>query len=247
MIKFKDFLRTRSTYSDFIDDDCDCLEEGLIRSYPLDVVREYITRRIDFLDIGPVFSESSFNTLFKLEFENGEKFVEELNGWLFKFGYFVSKIKKLDTVKNEIVVSIEMKYPINVDMVKYSGNNWYHITNSQYITDIEKLGLGPRGTTTMYSHPPDRIYISYIENIDDVLVSKFAKDLYTNKLNYLKKSNNKRKIENWEKSNMILLRINLDSSFKVYFDPMFEISPNYIAGFTEKYIGPSRISLVKEF
>ena len=66
-------------------------------------------------------------------------------------------------------------------------------------------------------------------------------------LNYLKKSNNKRKIENWEKSNMILLRINLDSSFKVYFDPMFEISPNYIAGFTEKYIGPSRISLVKEF
>lgn len=246
MIKFKDFLHIRSTYSDFVDNEDDCLTEGLIKSYPLDITREYISRRMDFLDIGPIFDESSFNVLFKLGLKDDKQFVEQMNEWLFKFGYFVSHIKKLSSEKDEIVVSIEMKYPINVDMVKYSGQDWYHITNSQYIDKIKKIGLGPRGTTTMYNHPPDRIYISYAKHVDKILISKFANDLYINKLNYLKKSNNPNKIKNWQDSTMVLLRINLDNSYKVYFDPMFAISPNYIAGFTEKYIGPDRISSVEE-
>jgi len=232
---------------DFIDEDWNYLTEGLITSYPLDMLRSYVGMRKDFLDIGPVFEESSFNGLFRLNGRTEDMFVDELNRWLFKFGYFISAVKKADLKGGEIVVSIEIKYPSTVNMSKYLDDNWYHITNSQHMESIKMEGIGPRGTKTSYNHPPDRIYLIHTENVDDERLITLAKSLYKNKYDFLQRTNNSKSIKRWETTKMVLLRVTLDDTFTVYYDPVCDKSSNYIAGFTMKYIGPDRISFVKEF
>lgn len=221
------------------------LEEGLIKSYPLDFVRHHIEKRSDFLQIGPNFDESSFKVLFDIGYKTKKQFIEDLGKWLFKFGYFVSQTK--DQPSNQMIVSIEMKYPDKVNLKNYIKGQWYHITNSQNVENIKKIGLGPKGTTTSYQYPPDRVFVIYTESPNDTRLDRLAKDLYQKKYEHLFKTNNSRSIINWKNSNMVLLKIELPEQAEVYYDPMCERSSDYVAGFIHKSINPKYISYIREF
>ncbi len=226
-------------------DDSFYLEEGLVKSYPLDFVRNHIQKRLDTIQIGPNFDESSFKVLFDIGYSTKKQFVEDLDQWLFKFGYFIGQTN--DQPSNRMIISIEMKYPDKVNLKNHTKGSWYHITNSQNIDNIKKIGLGPKGTTTTYRYPSDRIFVIYAESDNDVRLNTLAAELFKKKNEYLYKTNNTRSIQNWKNSNMVLLKIELPHQAGVYYDPMCERSPEYVAGFIHKSINPSDISYVREF
>jgi hypothetical protein len=245
MDSYKDWLNIRPQMLDCFENDS-IISEGLIRSYPMRMVRNFIKQRKDFLDMSSIFDESSFNILLQYD-PNNKNFLEDFNNFLYKFGYFVSKVINSSEIEKTITLSIEMRFPTMVNMEKIPNRKWYHITNTQNLKNIKRIGIGPRGTTTAYNYPDDRIYVIHVKDPDDPLLTDLANNLYAAKLNHIRKSKNMKLIENWEDSYMALLNITLDPSYKVRYDPMVGIYDDYVAGFTTKYIPPNKITIVKEF
>lgn len=160
MIRFKDYLNQQV---DFISGTTKrILKEGLIVSYPIDVFRKHLKDFDGFLKLSSVFGGSSFNAVFKLNNKSESQFVEWLNREMFLYGYNVEKISKIHTTY--IVITIEQKYPAKLSPELVMEYPWYHVTNSQYAEKILKYGLGPRSSTTEFSHSGSRIYIYISSN-----------------------------------------------------------------------------------
>ena len=222
------------------------LKEGLTTSYPIESTRRSISELEGFLELGKVEDNNRFNVRFKTDPNAMAEFMANLNNWLFTYGYFITTI--VDYNGTDIIFTVEMKYPTKVPESIVKNGDWFHVTNSQYVDKIKQIGLGPRGSTTNYIHPENRIYLIHIDGNNQMLNS-LARTLFQNKLKALQRSNKSgiaTRIHNWENSHMVLLKVELDETFEVFYDPAFEKHNDYIAGFTMKYIKPTRIEIVKD-
>jgi len=239
MISFKDYLSGRV---DFISDTNNrILREGLIVSYPIDVFRKHLKDFEGFKSMGPIFDGSSFKVMFNFNNKSEVQFIEWLNREMFLYGYNVGKISEI--YKTSIIVTIEQKYPAKLEPELVMEYPWYHITNSQYVDKILKYGLGPRSSTTEFTHAGSRIYIlqPLTENISSI--RQLMKALYNSKLAKLKQDGKLDRASLWADSKMIILKITLTPDIEVRHDPFTPDSNEYRAGIVSQYIKPENIGI----
>lgn len=172
--------------------------------------------------------------------KNIEKYSKELGESLFLYGYSIANI--IEDIENNLwKIIIEPKFPSEIS-TKNLNVPFYHITYKQYLSKIYKIGLTPRDSRTIFSHPGGRIYLIQTKDINNLNSLKFvlANSRYENTKkkypNYPKKQ-----LEEIKSENMVVLKIDIDG-LKLFEDPMFPSRKGtFNACFTTQNIHPSKI------
>jgi hypothetical protein len=220
------------------------INEGLITSYPKNKVIKYLFN----LDWGGVELEfSSFQSTSTIDiyvtldsnYTDIEEFENSLNNDLNVYGYFIGKISPKNAY-NQYPIIIEPKYPLLLSDEDKIESPLYHITYDFYLPKINKVGLTPRESTTVFSHPGGRIYLIQTRqlNLLDLLKKRLSQSkIETAQLRGIKN------IERFKSENMVVLEV--EPSGKLFLDPMFPTSKSYNAVFITENIGPEHIKLTK--
>jgi hypothetical protein len=141
-------------------EDVRLLEEGLIKSFPIETIKQSIGKMPW---SGRITPELVMGIPVGLTVELKPNVVEsELDSILRTHGYFVSDSRKIKGVTS---CSIEPKYSIvfNYSKIKYL----YHITFREHLASIKKIGLTPRNSTRPNFHwEGNRIYLLATTNPD---------------------------------------------------------------------------------
>ncbi len=226
------------------------VNEGLINTYPkktlikfleefgLDVEPFKYSQRDDYQhDITKIIN----TTISKKLIKNIKEYSKELVESLFLYGYSIANIIE-DDENNLWKIIIEPKFPSEI-----TTNNlnvpFYHITYRQYMSKIDKIGLNPRDSRTIFSHPGGRVYLIQTKDVNNINSLKFllANSRYENTK---KKYPNypKDQLEEIKSENMVVLKIDV-SGLKLYEDPMFPSKKGtFNACFTTQNIHPSKIN-----
>lgn len=130
------------------------LNEGLIKSYPLQNVMDVLKKHTISIDIST--KSGLITAVFKKDKFQKDKLLKILD----TYGYFIG-----DTVINDnnqtVSVLIEPKFPAElpselIGKLKYA----YHITTNDYIDKIKKIGLIPKQSSRpLFDHSGNRIYL----------------------------------------------------------------------------------------
>lgn len=137
--------------------DNNTLNEGLIRSYPLKWVGNYVARRtnMDFIDGNIDYDK--LNIWFVIK--PGSKSIEPLKQKMETFGYYCAVE---DNVKAGVYLQFEPKFDIYFKGSEFhSFNNhikFYHVTPTYYKEKILQKGLIPKSKNDFLNYP-DRIYL----------------------------------------------------------------------------------------
>jgi hypothetical protein len=144
------------------------LLEGLITSYPIDLVKQAIGKK-SWSEYMKQITPHILNINLKT-WKFSEESKKELEQICNLYGYFISRID-LDSVMPH--VEIEAKYPQKLcdnDL----PNTLLHVAPTKYIDNIKKIGLTPKNTKRVkFNHPGNRIYLC--TNYEDL--SRLAKAL----------------------------------------------------------------------
>jgi len=151
------------------------------------------------------------------------------------YGYFVGQIIPKNSF-NQYKLLIEPKYPTPLSNEDKLEAPFYHITYNFYLPKIQKIGLSPRESTTVFSHPGGRIYLIQVN--DNSLLHRLKSQLSNSKIEN-GKSKGIKNLERFSVDNMVVLEI--DHPNELYRDPMFPKSKNYNAVFTTQNIHPNNI------
>lgn len=138
------------------------LSEGLITSYPVDVLISDLKKR--YKDIEYNDKQGTF-IIDNIPLPQKESLVKKLN----LYGYFISD-EMIDDKDNKLFsANVEAKFPSEVpfsmlhDEIQYC----YHITTDRYIDKIKKIGLIPKQSVReFYKHNGNRIYFLISDNIE---------------------------------------------------------------------------------
>jgi hypothetical protein len=161
-------------------------------------------------------------TIYK-DFSNGKIFAWNDN----MYNYIIQNNENI----NEVIIRYEAKFD---SIYELKSNLIYHITNSDYVKDINKIGLVPKSKNKLSMHP-DRIYIT--ENIIDAekLFSTMRALIWNDKFNNSK---------NKKSEKFALLEIDLNKFDST--DIIVYNDPNYKDGFyITKNIPPCAIKIIK--
>jgi len=215
----------------------DIIEEGLITSYPKQKV-------IDFLKSLGYEDESrpELSTIDILATSNNFKVLKkDLNNKLKVYGYMISKYVNNYGMANKHKIIIEPITPTKLIPDKNNGE-FYHITHKSNIDKINRIGLTPKDSKTLFDHPGNRIYL--IQTNDLKLLTQLKHMLADSKRDKLESENYpKHWLNEITPENMIVLRINT-GGLKLYDDPMFpSYMKTFFACFTPNNISPDRIQI----
>lgn len=213
----------------------DLLSEGLIKTHKFSDFKYWLNRNFEsrYGTMTPtdedyprsvlyVTLESNTKEQMPLLFKDLEKFINT-------FGYFIGKTIPDDFDLRLWKIIIEPKFPVKLDRVR-AYPNFYHITHKKYLPKIKKIGLTPRDTQTMFTHPGGRIYLinttsKHNKIIPDMMSAlAMSKNLTAQKQNptkYIKMAS--RNLE-WDSDELVLLKIALPEDYTVYYDPMLPIN-----------------------
>lgn len=178
MLSFKDYI--------------DSINEGLIKTYPGDIIlKNLLSSLMDLhLDVKGTFSNNkicltinNFNLIplnkLGIIFNQIEIIAINNGGWFPSIMELIklTSIKKIDKFKLKDIIQIhdELKKVIIIFESKYDNiiydipDKLYHLTIKEYSSKINKKGLIPRSKSKLSSHL-DRIYVCYtIQNCIDLI------------------------------------------------------------------------------
>lgn len=130
------------------------LNEGLIKSYPVDILINDISRRYKKIE----YDQKNGNFIVD---EIPLKHKEALKRKLDSYGYFIADEQIDEENPNIFSILVEPKFPTEIplsflhDKIKYC----YHITTDKYIEKIKKIGLVPKESNRgFYKTSGNRIY-----------------------------------------------------------------------------------------
>lgn len=123
-----------------------------------------------------------------------------------------------------------------------SNGKFYHVIYKDYLDNIQRIGLTPKDSRTIFTHPGNRIYM--IQTKDLKLLNQLKYALSNSRQESLKgKKYPQHLIDEMTPENMVVLEINVDG-LKLYNDPMFpSYMKTFFACFTTQNISPDRIKL----
>lgn len=211
----------------------DKLYEGLIKTYPMDVVIQEL--HDNYFD---AFEKDSANDtkiivvygvqVYEDEEENDEillKSIMNKNGYILK-----EKIKSFEGDDYHYDYYFTPKFSYESTEEAYSGDMCvYHLTNDYYINKILKNGLVPKTKNKIENHP-DRVYVTKKKNMNN----KFILQMYKYMKNHTYKKIKK----------LYILKIDLSKceDKRFFWDPS---APNGM--FTYENIPPQCITIEKEY
>ena len=218
--------------------------EGLITSYPKETVVKFLknfTHQLFSVSVVPAYDNSSVIEIY-VETKvnrliNPQNIKSILDSKLKVYGYFVGKIGRTDHF-GKTKLLIEPKFPTLLSPDDKSDAPFYHITTKIHLDEIMGIGLTPRDTTTIFSHPGNRLYLIQTYNHNFLQMLKEV-------LSHAKRetvSNLGKRTSKWYEENMIILEVDA-SDLTLYVDPMFDESPEYNAVFTQQNISPDKIKI----
>lgn len=232
------------------------ISEGLIRSYNSKVYIKLLNRTL--LDLGVFGAQIQPND--RSEFYHGDvdrmliysnkKFTQypEIKQLNRVCGYVVLNVIKTGSV---YVTTIEKVFPqdkpIDFESVKKFYNitlgdyGLYHVTPSNVVEKIKKIGLTPRSSQTTFRHSGSRIYLFFCYGIDNLeSVKNLAKVLAYNRASmsifgYI--------------PHYSILKINPPKDIKFYFDPSLTKHEGFngFGVFTSQNIPPQNITEIHRF
>lgn len=244
----------------YFKDYIESINEGLIKTYPSNIISNELTHSLIYLDLNfnVEFSEDKIHLTFyyfnaipiqRLDylFDNINTFVINRGGW-FPSQMNITNIHKMrksnkydvrDLYLNHSQYDIvEIIYECKFDsIVENIPNKLYHLSISEYTNKILKYGLVPKSKDKLTTHL-DRIYLC--ESLDDCrdLISSMSL-YYDEEKSFNKYNKNKRKFD--RKTIPVIFEIDNSDQFieKLYNDP------NYDKGFyTLSNIPNDKISIV---
>jgi hypothetical protein len=221
------------------------ITEGLITSYPKDTVVKFLEKfhhQLFEIEVVPFSSDTNTIDIYVSTRTNQSldlKSVKSiLDSKLKVYGYFVGKVSRTDHFGGTKLL-IEAKFPTILSPEDIHDSPFYHITSNIYLDKIKRIGLTPRDSTTIFTHPGNRIYLIQTHNKRAL---QFLKDqLSMSKVDRAQEIGLKNS-EKWMSGNMITLQVNAEG-LTLYSDPMFDKSNEYNAVFTQQNISPDRITV----
>ena len=156
------------TFSDLVSYEIN-LHEGLISSYNVTLLIKHLQKFFGKrLILHPthmpkllsIFKNEKYGYIFGIDISiNDYKDIDskKIEQIIQPFGYFISAKSDSGNFK------IEPKNPVNINELLKQNNiqTLYHITHNSNIEKIKKIGLTPRESETTFSHPHDRIYLLF--------------------------------------------------------------------------------------
>jgi len=211
------------------------VSEGLITSYPVDVLLADLKKRYDNIEYD---NKRGTFIIDQIPLTHRASLVKKLE----LYGYFISDEMIDDVDSSLFAVSVEPKFPTEIphnmlhDKIQYC----YHITTDKYIDKIKKIGLVPKESVReFYKHSGSRIYFLISDNI--------KKDIPLLKNMLMADNNRKFILKNATK--YYLLRVNFQSLNKdmvFYRDPRLTIDKEFkgLGIFTLGNVPPNKIEFL---
>jgi hypothetical protein len=224
--------------SDSVDYICNLYEEGLITSYPIEKVLDFLRTKIS------KYSELSGDDRIKMEVvsNNIQKLSDDLNKKLFVYGYCVAKTVPLNTTMFNLI--IDKIHPRLLDEDEKLGD-YYHITYKKFLDKIQKIGLLPKNSSTIFTHPGGRIYL--IQTQDVSLLQQLKKQLSDGqiaKLYRIHGGNLGKNADDISIHNMVVFKVDV-KGLELFDDVMLPSKlGTFRACFTKQNIHPDRLTLI---
>ena len=221
------------------------ITEGLITSYPKETVIKFLKsfqHQLFSVEVIPYTLDTNTIDIYVNTKTNQPTNVnaikDVLDSKLKVYGYFIGKIGRIDHFGRAKLL-IEAKFPSLLSSEKVLSSPFYHITTKIHLDKIMKIGLTPRDSTTIFTHPGNRVYL--IQTKDHHLVKKLKRLLSNSKIEVATNSGMKN-ADKWKTDNMIVLEVD-PTGLTLYLDPMFDQSNIYNAVFTQQNISPDKIKV----
>lgn len=203
------------------------LEEGLIRTYPIEKTRKYIIDLYDFDDSQiEVFSNNKVEKL-RVIIPNNENIIDKVKKAMDLCGYFCSVENDYPYIDKWIYLNFEPKNQEKVNEYVRTMKKIYHVTSEKNVEKISKIGLSPRFKNPLFSYP-ERVYL-FVEDTPPDDIYSLTKQLKT--------------VKRVEDKHCLLI---IDVS-KIPENIDFYLDPNYSYGiYTKDNIPPSAILEIYE-
>lgn len=208
------------------------LNEGLIRTYPMDWVEKYLSTRFnsDFVKGGVDDEVMHFWFILKKDSESIEPLKEKMSS----FGYFCSVE---DDVAEGVYLQFEPKYDEYKTGEELSSRNndeifFYHVTPLFLAKKIKVSGLVPKSKNEFLNYP-DRVYLTLADDGKEAAY-EMADMLYTNSGNKM------------NDGKYCLIGVTLNGLEKAKFYPDWNVS-HTTAYFTYDNIPPQNLKFLGTF
>ena len=181
------------------------LNEGLIRTHPIETVKRYLIKLYQFDDSQlQIFKDNKIEKL-RIIIPNNNMFIEKIEKVMTLCGYFCSVKHDYPEVENWIYLNFEPKNQDDVNEYVRNMKYIFHVTPEKYINKIKKIGLKPTFKNKFFSYP-DRVYFF----INDTS----PEEIYSLK-NQLKQNN--------DKYCLLVIEVSkIPDNVNSYLDPNFE-------------------------
>lgn len=235
MSKFYDILMSLGEQGEaHIENIVHTLEEGLVKSYPKELVIKnlkvyFFSRHNLKIFVDGSRDENQYFAIIARDVDMVD-YVDEVNSYLEVYGWYVVKSNK-----HRLVIEPRIA---DKSLNEKEGWKYYHITNQTYYDKIKKNGLNPRESTTTFNHPADRIYLLYTDSLE--LVKHISMVLFRDKKSKLDKDGNDD--GRWDFSNTVILEVDLPEGVEKFSDPMAQGDSTFDAVYVKKSINPNNLT-----
>lgn len=212
--------------------------EGLITSFPQEKVVEFIEQLStgDDYEIFKNYDKSLIKIIITPINNSIGDIIDLLNGKLKMYGYKIGR-KFNPNHFGQYSILIEPIHSIEVDPSTIP--QLYHLTHQKHLNKIKELGLSPRESTTLFTHPGGRIYLFSINDEENIEVLK--KELTSKTIT---KNDNYPSHLQAIPTNMVTLKIKQPYTFKLFEDPMFGGWQNFKGYFTTDNISSNLLEII---
>lgn len=203
------------------------LQEGLIRTYPIEKSREYLIKLYDFDENQvEIFNDNGVDKL-RFIIPNNTNIITKVKKAMDLCGYFSSVEKEYPYIDKWVYLNFEPKNQDDVNDYVREMKVIYHVTQEKNVDKITKIGLTPRFKNPLFSYP-ERIYL-FVEETPPDEIYGLTKQL--------------KNVKNDEAKHYLLI---LDVT-KIPNNVNFYLDPNYGYGlYTKDNIPPTAIKEVFE-
>lgn len=205
----------------------DILNEGLIRTYPIEKTKEYLTKLYDFDESQiEIFNDNGIDKL-RFILPNNKNIIDKVKKAMGLCGYFCSVEKDYPYIDKWVYLNFEPKNQDDVNRYVRGMKEIYHVTQEKHIEKIKNIGLIPKFKNPLFAYP-ERVYLFKENTPPDEIYA------LTKQFKEIKKDENKH----------CLLIINVE---KIPDNVNFYLDPNYGYGiYTKDNIPPTAIKTVYE-
>ena len=203
------------------------LQEGLIRTYPIEKSREYLINLYDFDENQvEIFNDNGVDKL-RIIIPNNTNIITKVKKAMDLCGYFSSVEKEYPYIDKWVYLNFEPKNQDDVNECVRKMKVIYHVTQEKNVDKIIKIGLTPRFKNPLFSYP-ERVYL-FVEETPPEEIYSLTKQL--------------KNIKNDETKHSLLI---LDVT-RIPNNVNFYLDPNYGYGlYTKDNIPPTAIKEVFE-